>query len=381
MKFIHLSDLHLGKRLNEHSLLEDQQAILSQIVAAVADEKPHAVLMAGDIYDKPVPPAEAVTLFDRFLNELAALEPMPHIFIISGNHDSAERLAFAARLIERCGIHIATAFPGESRPVLLRDEHGEAAIHLLPFLRLSDVRRARPDDAIGDYTAAIRAAVACLHPDPQRRNILVSHQFVTGGERSDSEETPIGGLDNVDAEAYDGFDYVALGHLHRPQAVPGHPRLRYCGTPLKYSFSEAGDAKSLLVVELDGRGELDVRTLPLAPLHDLREICGTYEELTLRENYIQTTTDDYLHVILTDENDVPDAMGRLRTIYPNILKLSYRNTRTLHAAELPDSETTRRRDDLELLDELYQAQNGIPLDEDQRSFARELFASLQEGRP
>lgn len=325
MKFLHLSDLHLGKRVNEVSMLDDQDYILHQILEITDVESPDAVVIAGDIYDKSVPSGEAVTLFDWFLVALAKRR-VP-VLLISGNHDSPERLSFGSRLLDASGIHISPVYSGEVRPITLQDEHGPVHFWLLPFLKPAHVKRFFPDEPIESYTDACRAAITQMNVDFSARNVLVTHQFVTGASTCESEELSAGGTDNVDASVFDGFDYVALGHIHGPQNI-GSNRIRYCGTPLKYSFSEAAHHKSVTVVSLGEKGDLSLQLCPLYPKHDLREIRGSFASVTDREFYANTDADDYLHIILTDEEDVPEAVGKLRQIYPNLMKLSYDNTRT-----------------------------------------------------
>ncbi len=378
MKLFHLSDLHLGKRLCEQSLLEDQREILRRILAILDDERPDAVLIAGDVYDKPVPPAEAVQLFDEFLAQLAGRQTP--VFVISGNHDSPERIAFGGRLMRASRVYMAPVYDGRVEPVTLTDEYGPVDVYLLPFVKPAGVRRFFPEREIAGYTDAIRAAVEAMAPDPARRSVLVTHQFVTGAARCDSEELSVGGSDNVDAAVFDPFDYVALGHLHGPQAA-GRPALRYCGSPLKYSFSEAGQTKSVTVVELAEKGQVTVRTRPLTPLRELVELRGRYEELTLRSFYEGTSyTEDYLHITLTDEEDIPDAVGKLRVIYHNLLRLDYDNARTragLWDAQLPKTE---QKTPLELFAELYEKQNGQPMSEEQTDLMRELIETVWEGQ-
>ena len=378
MKLFHLSDLHLGKRLCEQSLLEDQREILRRILAILDDERPDAVLIAGDVYDKPVPPAEAVQLFDEFLAQLAGRQTP--VFVIGGNHDSPERIAFGGRLMRASRVYMAPVYDGRVEPVTLTDEYGPVDVYLLPFVKPAGVRRFFPEREIAGYTDAIRAAVEAMAPDPARRSVLVTHQFVTGAARCDSEELSVGGSDNVDAAVFDPFDYVALGHLHGPQAA-GRTALRYCGSPLKYSFSEAGQTKSVTVVELAEKGQVTVRTRPLTPLRELVELRGRYEELTLRSFYEGTSyTEDYLHITLTDEEDIPDAVGKLRVIYHNLLRLDYDNARTragLWDAQLPKTE---QKTPLELFAELYEKQNGQPMSEEQTDFMRELIETVWEGQ-
>ena len=325
MKFMHLSDLHLGKRVNEFSMFEDQDYILKKILTIIQEEKPDGVLIAGDVYDKSIPSVEAVGLLDDFLKKLAKA----HIqtFIISGNHDSPERLAFAAELIEPSGIHISSAYDGKVRPISMQDDYGTVNIYMLPFVRPAHVRSVFPKENTESYTEAIRTAISHMEIHEEERNLLITHQFVTGAQRSESEEISVGGTDNVDASVFQAFDYVALGHIHGPQQM-GRESIRYCGTPLKYSFSEAGHHKSVTVLELREKGNLKIRTVDLLPLHDMRELKGTYEELTNRKNYEGTAVDDYLHITLTDEEDILDAIGKLRVIYPNLMKLDYDNQRT-----------------------------------------------------
>lgn len=378
MKLIHLSDLHLGKRVNEISMLEDQEHILTQIIQIIDGEQPDAVLIAGDVYDKSVPSAEAVTLFDDFLCRLAKRR-LP-VLIISGNHDSPERLAFGGRLMERAGVYLSPVYSGSVSPVTLSDEHGEVCFWLLPFLKPSHVRRFFPDETVESYTDAVRTAIRHMAIDTAARNVLLTHQFVTGAQTCESEELSVGGSDNVDASVFDCFDYVALGHLHGPQNIVGSNRIRYCGTPLKYSFSEANHYKSVTVVELGVKGELQVHTIPLTPRHNLREISGTFDELTDRAYYSATVTDDYLHIILTDEEDVPEALGRLRVIYPNIMRLSYDNTRTRSSQVIGSAVQVKSRSPLDLFEELYQLQSNQPMSEVQRTFTQELIESIQEGR-
>ena len=376
MKCIHLSDLHLGKRVNGFSMLDDQRDILEKILSIVDSERPQAVLIAGDVYDKPVPSAEAVELFDDFLVRLSQMGT--EIFVISGNHDSPERIAFGGRLMEARGVHMSPVYDGTVTPVVLEDTWGQTAFYMLPFVKPAHVRRAFPEETIESYTDAVRAAVTHMAPDRARRNVLVTHQFVTGAERCESEELSVGGADNVDASVFAPFDYVALGHLHGPQRV-GSDTIRYCGTPLKYSFSEKDHVKSVTVVELEEKGTVHVRTLPLTPLHDLRQIRGSYEELTLRENYLGTAVEDYLHVVLTDEEDVPGAIGRLRSIYPNIMKLDYDNLRTRSAGVSLAQEPTSHKSEEDWFAALYEAQNGQPMGEEQAAFCEALLEKIREG--
>ena len=375
MKLIHLSDLHLGKRVGEVSMLEDQAYILDRVLDIVDGEGPDALLIAGDVYDKSVPSAEAVTLFDDFLCRLARRK-LP-VLVISGNHDSPERLAFGARLMEGAGVHLSPVYDGNITPVTLTDEHGPVDFWLLPFLKPAHLRRFYPEETIDSYTDAVGAAIAHMNIDPSRRNVLLCHQFVTGAATCESEELIVGGTDNLDAAVFDGFDYVALGHLHGPQNV-GSSRIRYCGTPLKYSFSEASQYKSVTVAELGEKGDLTLHTVPLTPRHDMRVIQGTFAQLTAENSDAAGEREDYLHIILTDEEDVPEALGRLRLVYPNILKLSYDNTRTRTSQSVDRAQRVAQKSPLELFEELYETQNNQPMSQEQRDFAQRLIEQLRE---
>ena len=377
MKLIHLSDLHIGKRVNEVSMIEDQEFILLQILQIIDDEKADAVLIAGDVYDKSVPSAEAVTLFDDFLCRMAKRK-IPTL-IISGNHDSPERLAFGNRLMELGGIHISPVYDGNVRSVTLTDEHGEAVFWLLPFIKPTHVKRFYPDAGIESYTDAVRVAVEKMGIDTAKRNVLLTHQFVTGASTCESEELSVGGSDNVDTSVFEGFDYVALGHLHGPQNI-GSNRVRYCGTMLKYSLSEAAHHKSVTVVNLGAKGDLELQLRPLMPRHDLRQIRGTFAQLTDKSFYQGTATDDYIYAVLTDEEDVPEAIGKLRVIYPNLMHLRYDNTRTRVNQVIGSAADVQRKSPLMLFEELYEKQNTQPMSQVQRAFAQELIEAIQEGR-
>ena len=378
MKLMHLSDLHLGKRLNEFSLLEDQSFILQQLVELVRSEQPDCVLLAGDIYDKPVPPAEAVTLFDDFLNKLAQLTT---VCVTSGNHDSAERLAFGAQLMREGGVHFCGLYTGEPQCVTLQDAYGSVHVYLLPFLKPAHVRHCLPPteaEQVTTYHEALRCAVERLHINAAERNVLVAHQFVTGAQTAGSEAVNVGGVDNIGAEVFDAFDYTALGHIHKAQNV-GSERVRYSGTPLKYSFAEWQQEKSVTLVELGEKGSVSVTALPLAPLRDLRKLRGSYEELMSRDFYDELPKDsdgllrDFYHLTLTDEEDVPDAVQKLRSVYKNLLQLEYDNKRTRTDNAIEGAERVVEKSPLELMEEFYQLQNNQALSEKQRAYLQGLL--------
>ncbi len=375
MKFVHLSDLHLGKRVNEFSMIEDQAYILTKILGIIREERPDGVLIAGDIYDKSVPSVEAVSLFDDFLKQLSRQQTQ--VFIISGNHDSPERLGFASELIALSGIHIAPAYNGMVCPVSLEDGYGTVNVYMLPFIKPVHVRSAFPEEKAESYTEAVSAAIAHMDIREGERNILIAHQFVTGAARCESEDISVGGLDNVDASVFDAFDYVALGHIHGPQQI-GRESVRYCGTPLKYSFSEAKQCKSVTVAELKEKGNLGIRTVSLTPLRDLRELKGTYEELANRKNYEGTSLEDYLHITLTDEEDIVDAVGKLRVIYPNLMKLDYDNRRTRENREITGGDEMEAKTPMELVREFYERQNNQPMNGKQEALVSRLMEKIWE---
>ena len=375
MRFLHLSDLHLGKRVNEFSMLEDQAYILKEILNIIDEQKVEAVLIAGDVYDKVIPSAEAVRLLDDFLTRIAARE-LP-VFLISGNHDSAERVAFGSRLMSSRQIYLSPVFESDVEPVTISDRFGEINIYMLPFVKPSLVKRVYPEEEIITYQDAVNAAVQHMQIDTDKRNILLAHQFVTGAARCDSEELSVGGLDDVDASIFDGFDYVALGHLHGPQKI-GKETVRYSGTPLKYSFSEANQKKSVVIVDVEEKGKINIQQIPFLPKHDMQEIRGTYMEVTALDFYKDMKTDDYLHITLTDEEDIPDAIGKLRTIYPNIMKLSYDNLRTRAAVTVRGTAEVEEKSPMELLKEFYELQNNQPMTDEQEEIARGMMEEIWE---
>lgn len=382
MKFLHISDLHIGKRVNEFSMTEDQKYILNQILQIAQREQVDAVLIAGDIYDKPMPSAEAVQMFDWFLTGLADLGKK--VLAVSGNHDSPERIAFGGELMRGRGVYVSPVYRGETLEVALQDSYGEIRVHLLPFVKPATVRHAleeRPEDEGGirlpeSYQEAAEIAIGRMKIDEKARNILVAHQFVTGAGRCDSEEVAVGGMDNVDAQVFNAFDYVALGHIHSPQSV-GRETVRYCGTPLKYSFSEAEQEKSVTIVELREKGQLTVSTVPLIPLHDMRKIRGAYLEVMSKSFYQDRDREDYMQITLTDEEDIPDGMQRLRTVYPNLMRLVYDNSRTREDRTVEAVGQVEERSEMELFGEFYEMQNNQTMSGEQAAFMEKLIEGLK----
>ena len=375
MKFVHLSDLHLGKRVNEYSMLEDQEYILTKIINIIDDEKPAGVIIAGDVYDKSIPSAEAVQMFDDFLTRLAKRNLQ--VFVISGNHDSPERMSFGSRLMDQSGIHISQVYNGKIEPFAMKDEHGIINVYMLPFVKPAHVKRFS-DESIESYTDAIRVAVAEMNVDQGARNLLITHQFVTGATRSESEDISVGGSDNVDVSVFDDFDYVALGHIHSPQNCTTE-RVRYCGTPLKYSFSEAKDNKSVTIVDLAEKGSLSVKTVSLVPMRDMVEIKGRYNEIMLKSFYENTSyQEDYIHITLTDEEDIVDAIGKLRTVYHNLMKLDYDNKRTRSVAQVDGAVDVETKTPIELFSDFYELQNNQPMSDEQKTFVEDLIEQVWE---
>lgn len=377
MKLLHLSDLHLGKRVNEFSMLEDQKYILNQILQIVINEQVNTVLIAGDVYDKSVPSAQAVTLFDDFLTRLEALECT--VLLIAGNHDSPERLAFGAHLLQKSRVYLSPVFDGRLTCCTLNDEYGELDVWLMPFLKPSVVRPFYPEDTMESYQEAAAVVLRSNPPHQGRRSILVAHQFVTGAKTGGSEELSVGGAENIDAALFAAYDYVALGHIHSPQRV-GRETVRYCGSPLKYSLSEARGTKSVTLITFNQPGEIDIKLCPLTPLHDLRTIRGTYDEVTARTFYEGTATDDYLHITLTDETEVLDAVGKLRSIYPNVMRVDYDNTRTRAGASMPEAAVQDEATPMELFCRFFEWQNEKPLTERQRALLEKEIEAVWEER-
>ena len=376
---MHLADLHLGKRVNGFSMMEDQEYLLNRILEIMEEDQPDGLLIAGDVYDKTIPPAEAVRLMDDFLTAVAA-KHVP-VFLISGNHDSAERVAFGHQLMQGSGIWISPVYDGTIRHHTLEDRWGEVNIYLIPFLRPSVVRSFFPDVEIEDYTDALRTIIEDLQVDTSRRNVVLAHQFVTAAgtlpETCDSEQLSVGGLDRVDGSVFSPFDYTALGHLHGPQRV-GSETIRYAGSPLKYSFSELHQKKSVTVAELRAKGETEIRQIPLQPRREMIELRGTFEEIleeARKKGELQT---DYYHMILTDETDVVDALSRLREYYPNIMLLDYDNRRTRSQKEVEQLDRVEERTPGELFAALYKQQNGQEMDSDRKEYLDGLIREIWE---
>lgn len=429
MRFIHLSDLHIGKRVNDFPMYEDQEYVLKQVIDVIKNNNIDGVIIAGDIYDKAVAPAEAVALYDRFITSLSYLD-IP-VFIISGNHDNAQRLSFASDILKKSDIYIASVFEGKLEKVTMHDKYGEINIYMLPFIRPATVKRymvedvskvnnektdkaitdnimnydekkisedenditdniinkqkadtAQEDKTIFTYTDAVKWVIDNTDIDSSKRNIIIAHQFVTGAVTCDSEELSVGGLDNVEASVFDAFDYVALGHIHGPQTV-SRDTIRYCGSLLKYSFSEINHNKSITIADIkgkhpDGGCDIEISTFPVIPLHNMRHIKGSYSEITDRSSYINTCLADYMYITLTDEEDIFDAIGKLRSIYPNIMKLDYDNTRTRNQSYVLCDNNAIYKSPVEITDDFYEIQNGQAMSEEQRGYLSDIARQIWE---
>lgn len=375
MKFAHIADLHLGKRVHNFSMLEEQKYILKEMLEIFRKEQIDGVLIAGDVYDKTVPCAEAVQLFDGFLTSLA--KEKISVYMISGNHDCAQRLSFGASLLINSDVYITKAYDGNIRKITAEDRFGRIHIYLLPFIKPAQVRYALQTEEIATSQEAVKAVLKEIQTEEKERNILVAHQFVTGALKSDSEEVFVGGTDQVDGALFDRFDYVALGHIHRAQKV-GRETLRYSGTPMKYSFSEADQKKSVTIVECLEKGNIQIYTVPLLPKHDMRKIKGTYMEVTSAKAYTQENRKDYIQVTLTEEEDIPQAMEKLRCVYPNLMRLEYDNKRTRQNQQIQTVQQQENKSELELFEEFYKLVNNETMRAEQEAFCEKLIRKLKE---
>ncbi|NDO46559.1 exonuclease SbcCD subunit D [Clostridium sp. MD294] len=375
MKFIHLSDLHIGKKVNEFSMLEDQKYIFEKIISIIEQQNVNGVCIAGDIYDKSIPPKEAVQVFDDFLTKIAK-KNIP-VFVISGNHDAAERIAFGAELMKQSSVYFSPVFDGNVNEIILKDEYGEIAIYMLPFIKPATVRPFYSNVEINSYNDAVKIVIENMNINKNRRNILIAHQFVTGAEKSNSEDISVGEIDNVDADVFSDFDYVALGHIHKPQYV-GRETIRYCGTPLKYSFSEVNHKKSVTIVTLKQKNNVSIEKIELIPQRDMCEIEGYYQEITSLCYYKNINVQNYMHIILKDEQDIIDAIAKLRSIYPNIMRLDYNNKRTQNNQTVPVTENIENKTPLQLLQQFYEAQNNCAMTEQQTVFSARIMEKIWE---
>ena len=380
MKFLHISDIHLGKRFNEFSLIEDQRFILYKILNCIDEQKPDAVLIAGDVYDKSIPSVEAIELFDEFLRKLSERNIL--VFITSGNHDSPERMCCGTSLMEKSGFYFSKTYDGSVVHHRVEDKNGAINIYLMPYIKPSMVKARFPEEAdagkLDSYTDAVRFVINKMELNREERNILVAHQFVTGSTRCESEEISVGGQDNVDAAVFEGFDYVALGHLHGAQKA-GSDTVCYSGSPLKYSFSEIAHKKGGFMIELGAKGDVKIEKVLFEPLHDVRELKGTYNDLMNRNNYKDTATDDYLHITLTDEEEIPEGFAKLALVYKNLIKMDYDNKRSRASGIVEDAIDVERTAPIDLFEQFFNMQNGTGFSEEQKNFAQGLIEDIWGG--
>ena len=375
MRFLHLADLHIGKRVNGFSMIEDQKFVFEQVYNVIENEKIDGIIMAGDIYDKPVPSAEAVKLFDEMLTRLVSIN-LP-IFVISGNHDSAERIGFGSDILSAAKVYMSRVYNGNLQKIELEDDYGKINVYLLPFIKPATVKNIYKEAEIKDYDDALEYVLSQEKIDETKRNVIVSHQFVTGAMRSESEEVSVGGLDNVSVENYEAFDYVALGHIHRAQQI-GRESARYAGTLLKYSFSEEKHNKSMTIVDLKEKGNIETKEIPVKPLHDLKTIKGKFSKITSEEFYKELKKEDYYRAVLTDEDDILNAIGKLKSIYPNLMSMEYDNTRTRSYSVVDNVETGETKSPLEYFEEFFEKQNGRKMSEKQRNYLLEILGEARE---
>ncbi|MGO5359332.1 exonuclease SbcCD subunit D [Anaerofustis sp. LCP19S3_F7] len=374
MKFMHLSDLHLGKKVNGYSMIEDQKYIINNILEIIDNENIESVIIAGDVYDKSVPPVDAVELFNDFLEELENRNL--YVFIISGNHDSPERIAFGNSFMRKSKIFFSPVYNGEINEIELNDEYGKINIWLLPFIKPLNVRKVYEDKVINTYNDAVKTVIDNLKIDTNERNIMITHQFVTGAERTDSEEISVGGSDNIDVSNFDKFDYTALGHIHRPQNCKAE-RVRYSGTPLKYSFSEAKDKKSATIIDIKEKNNINIKTVPFKPLRDMVEIKGKYNDIMRLDFYKDISyREDYIHIILTDEEDIPDVITKLKAVYHNIMKVDYDNIRTRTSNQIKEIENIESFSPFELFSDFYKQQNNQSMNEEQNNYIKNTIEEI-----
>ena len=381
MRILHLADLHLGKILQEQPLIEDQKYMLEEIIKKVQEENIEIILISGDIYDRSIPQTDAVDMLDYFLNKLIK-DLKKQVFMISGNHDSKERLGFGNKIFENDGLYISSKYEGQIKKVELQDEYGKLNIYLLPFIKPVEVKKYFEDEILS-YDETIKKIIEKENIDETQRNIILTHQFVTcigeEVERTDSETISLGGIDNVDISNYDKFDYVAIGHVHRPQRI-GRDTARYAGTMLKYSFSEVNHKKTIPIIDFKEKGNINIKLVELIPLRDMREIKGPIEELIKKENYKNTNTEDYIKAIITNEEPVYDAIGQIRKVYPNVLKLEIQNSKSSvsqNDEKEKELQNIKNKSEVELFNEFYKFQNYTELNDEQTQVIENIVKEIK----
>ena len=375
MKLFHISDLHLGKRVYEFSMLEEQRELLCTILHKIDEEKPNLLLISGDIYDKPVPPTEAVKLLDTFLTELSARKL--HTYLIAGNHDSAQRLEFGKEIFGMEQIHISGSIEKGLAHFTETDEYGSVEIWLLPFFKPAHINGILPTESVSSYAEAAKVLLERENIDFSCRNIILVHQFVTWkgrAERSESETLSLGGVDEIDAGLLFDFDYAALGHLHSPQQM-GKRTVRYAGSPMPYSFSEIHRKKGITVVELREKGDISFDFIPLETKRNFREIKGQLQKL-IAAGKAEGGSMDYIRCILTDEEALLDPVGQIRSVYPNLMALEFQPQETALPQETPiDAKDIRPE---ELFSLFFEKQNGREMNETQKKLSQSIWKGVEE---
>jgi len=371
VKLLHISDLHIGKKVKGFSLLEDQRFVLNQVIETIQERQVDGLIVAGDIYDVSSPPNEAISLFDEFITKVHSLGIS--CYVVSGNHDSVYRVAFGSNIMAKENIYFSRRYEGKITPI---QADKNTNIWLLPFIRPADVREYHPDFTVGSYEEMMQAVIKNLDIDTKKTNIMVTHQFILysgkAPERSESETTSLGTLVNIDASNFDDFDYVALGHIHKPQAM-GRETVRYSGSPLKYSFSEKDDKKSMVLIDTASKKNLKFELIPLKPLRDLQEYVGTFEELSKKPK-----TDDFVRIVLTDETYITDVKHKLENRFKNIMEIVYDNAYTKENKSVENAKFIKSKTPFELFNQFYEVQNNQPLNEAQKEIVKEIFAGLEE---
>lgn len=372
LRVAHISDLHLGKSLHSFSLIDDQEYILLEIVKLICKKNVDAIVIAGDVYDKGLPSVEAIRLLRKFINEL--VKNKIKVFIISGNHDSAERLTFGAEFMTEKDIYFSKVFDGNIEPICIDDEFGKINFYLLPFIKPLMVKQFFPEEEINSYEDAVSLVIKRMNINSEERNILVGHQNIMNTEHCDSEETIIGGVDAIPARIFSDFDYVALGHIHKAQKIEDN--VFFSGTPLKYSISELNHDKVLPIIDFKQKGKMEIEYIQLLPKRDIRQIRGSFDEILKMADKDENSKEDYIDIILTDENEVIDAIYTLRSVYPNILQINYDNFVTRNQAKIEELEKIRMNNPVEMFEEFYLNRSGSELSDVQKKFVTELIESI-----
>ncbi|MBO6127727.1 MAG: exonuclease SbcCD subunit D [Pseudobutyrivibrio sp.] len=374
MKFIHLADLHIGKSVKDFSMIEDQKFILNQIIDIVKKEKVDAVLISGDVYDRTIPSEDAVRLFDDFIFNLS--EVQVKVLLISGNHDSDERLNFGSRLFVNKGVYFCTKYNGSLYKQTFEDEYGPINFYLLPFVKASQIKHFYPESDIETYDQAVRVALNNGDINTTERNVILAHQFVAGksGEITlGGSESPavanVGLVERIGYDCFDDFDYVALGHIHKAQKI-GREEVRYAGTPLKYHVDEVNDEKSIPIVSMGDKGDVSIELKTLKPLHDMRAIKGTMKQLLDEKNVVKP--DDYIFVTLTDEDVINDAMTIFRQTYPNTMQIRYENSHTKEIEMVDPSKITEMRSFPELISDFYYQMYQIDISKEEMAIMNQV---------